>query len=101
MIGYAGTLANMLAFPADVFPKNAVGSVYGLARMGSGFGGMSFTLITGWAIDHYSYTPVFFGFGIMPLVGALIIWTLLGPIPPGAAGTDFIEDHGQPEGLLL
>jgi ACS family hexuronate transporter-like MFS transporter len=97
MIGYTGTLANMLAFPADVFPKNAVGSVYGLASMGSGFGGMIFTLITGWAIDHYSYTPVFFGFGIMPLLGAFIIWTLLGPIRPGAAGTDFIEDYAQPQ----
>ena len=47
MLGYTGCLANMLSFPADVFPKNAVGSVYGLASMGSGFGGMLFTLITG------------------------------------------------------
>lgn len=85
MVGYTGCSANMLAFPSDVFPKNAVGSVYGLASMGSGFGGMVFTLLTGWVIDHYSYVPVFFGFGITPLVCAGIIWGLLGPIRPGAA----------------
>ena len=38
--GYTGYLANTLAFPADVFPQGAVGSVWGLASMGSGFGGM-------------------------------------------------------------
>ena len=85
MVGYTGCSANMLAFPSDVFPKNAVGSVYGLASMGSGFGGMVFTLLTGWVIDRYSYVPVFFGFGITPLVCAGIIWGLLGPIRPGAA----------------
>ena len=83
MLGYTGCLANMLSFPADVFPKTAVGSVYGLASMGSGFGGMLFTLITGWVVEHYSYTPVFFGFGILPLICATILWTLLGPLHPG------------------
>ena len=80
MLGYTGSLANMLAMPADVFPKNAAASVYGLASMGSGFGGMLFTFMTGWTIDHYSYKPVFFGFGIMPLVCAMILWTMLGPL---------------------
>jgi ACS family hexuronate transporter-like MFS transporter len=76
MTGYTGSLASMLALPADVFPKTAVASVFGLASMGSGFGGMVFTLITGWVVEHYSYTPVFFGFGIMPLISATILWTL-------------------------
>ena len=56
--------------------KNAVASVYGLASMGSGFGGMVFTLITGWVVEHHSYTPVFFGFGVIPLICATILWTL-------------------------
>jgi ACS family hexuronate transporter-like MFS transporter len=82
MFGYTGSLANMLPMPADVFPGSAVASVYGLASMGSGFGGMVFTLITGWMVDHYSYTPVFIGFGIMPLICALILWSLAGPLKP-------------------
>ena len=80
MLGYTGCLANMLAMPGDVFPKHAVASVYGLASVGSGFGGMLFTLITGWVVDHYSYTPVFIGFGFVPLICALVMWTLMGPL---------------------
>jgi ACS family hexuronate transporter-like MFS transporter len=82
MLGYTGSLANMLALPGDVFPKNAVASVYGLASMGSGFGGMLFTLITGWVVDHYSYTPVFIGFGLLPLICATILWLLVGELRP-------------------
>jgi preprotein translocase subunit SecY len=50
--------------------------------MGSGFGGMIFALLTGLVIDRFSFLPVFIGFGLMPLVCAGIIWTLLGPISP-------------------
>ena len=80
MFGYTGSLANMLALPGDVFPKNSVASVYGLASMGSGFGGMLFTLITGWLVDHYSYTPVFIGFGLLPLICATILWLFVGEL---------------------
>ncbi len=80
MLGYTGSLANMLSMPADVFPNHAVASVYGLASMGAGFGGMIFTLITGWVVDHYSYTPVFIGFGLLPLVCASLLWALIGPL---------------------
>jgi ACS family hexuronate transporter-like MFS transporter len=74
MLGYTGGLANMLSFPADVFPKSAVGSVYGLASMGSGFGGMLFTLITGAVVERSGYTPVFIGFGLVPLLCPTILW---------------------------
>jgi MFS transporter, ACS family, aldohexuronate transporter len=77
--GYTGGLANMLALPVDVFPKNAVASVWGLASMGAGFGGMVFTLITGWVVDHFSFTPVFIGFGLIPLISAAILWVLMRP----------------------
>jgi MFS transporter, ACS family, hexuronate transporter len=80
MMGYTGALANMLSIPADVFPKVAVGSVYGLASMGSGGGGMLFTLITGWVVQRHGYTPVFFGFGVLPLICAGILWGWLGPL---------------------
>jgi ACS family hexuronate transporter-like MFS transporter len=80
MMGYTGALANMLAMPADALPASRAGSAYGIASMGSGFGGMVFALITGWTVDHYSYTPVFFGFGILPLICAAILWTMMGEL---------------------
>lgn len=74
--GYSGALANLLAVPGDVFPKGAVASIWGFASMGSGIGGMIFSLVTGWLVDHYSFTPVFVLFGVIPLVAAWIVWTL-------------------------
>ena len=95
-LGYTGALANMLAMPADRFPKNAVGSVWGIASMGAGFGGMVFSLTTGWVVDHYSYVPVFVGFGILPLIGAAIVWTLpeRGGERPDTAGGDAVAVVG-------
>jgi ACS family hexuronate transporter-like MFS transporter len=91
MVGYTGSLANMLSFPADVYPKQVVSSVYGLASMGSGFGGMLFTLLTGWMIDNFSYTPVFFMFGLMPLICAAILWWMLGPLERRALPTESVS----------
>jgi ACS family hexuronate transporter-like MFS transporter len=78
--GYTGYTANTLAFPADVFPKNAVASVWGLASMGSGFGGMVFMALSGWLITRYGYTPVFIGYGVLPVLALLLVLFGLGPL---------------------
>jgi ACS family hexuronate transporter-like MFS transporter len=82
MAGYTAALANMLAMPADVFPAGAVASVYGLASMGSGFGGMVFALVTGWLVERYSYVPVFWLFGLIPLICVSILWAFMGRLEP-------------------
>jgi ACS family hexuronate transporter-like MFS transporter len=50
--------------------------------MGSGFGGMVFALITGWLVEHYSYVPVFWLFGLIPIVCVSIIWIFMGRLDP-------------------
>jgi ACS family hexuronate transporter-like MFS transporter len=74
--GYTGALANLLAVPGDVFPKGAVASIWGFASMGAGFGGMIFSLVTGWLVQRYSFQPAFVLFGIIPLISAWLVWTL-------------------------
>ena len=74
--GYSGALANLLAVPGDVFPTGAVASIWGFASMGSGFGAMVFSLLTGWLVDRYSFHPVFVLFGVLPVISAWIVWTL-------------------------
>ena len=80
--GYTGYNTNALAFPPDVFPKNMVGSVWGLASMGSGFGGMVFSWLSGRMIDQHGYTPVFIAYGIMPLISLALVLFALGPLEP-------------------
>ncbi len=86
MLGYTACCTIMLAFPADVFPKNVVATIYGTGSMGAGFGGMIFALITGWLIDHFSWIPVFIGFGVLPLLSSLMLWAFLGPISKESSG---------------
>jgi ACS family hexuronate transporter-like MFS transporter len=50
--------------------------------MGSGFGGMFFSLITGWLVDHYSFKPAFVLFGLTPIIAAALIWSLPRAIVP-------------------
>lgn len=80
--GYTSYTANTLAMPADVFPRNMVGSIWGLASMGSGFGGMLFSWLGGRLIDRYGYVPVFVAYGIMPLVALAIVLFFVGPLRP-------------------
>jgi ACS family hexuronate transporter-like MFS transporter len=93
MFGYTGCLTNTLAFPADVFPKNTLGSIWGLASMGSGLGGMLFQWLSGRMVDRFGYYPVFIGYGIMPLIAVAIILFLLGPLRPDPRFQNTPEPH--------
>jgi MFS transporter, ACS family, hexuronate transporter len=85
--GYCGASANLLAIPGDAFPGGTLASVWGFASMGSGFGGMIFSLVTGWVVDRYSFQPAFVIFGFIPLIAALLVWTLPGETEPGGTAT--------------
>lgn len=74
--GYSGALANLLAMPGDVYDPDAVASVWGVASTGSGLGGMLFSLVTGWLVQRYAFGPAFLLFGALPLVAAMLVWTL-------------------------
>lgn len=86
--GYASYLSNTLAFPADVVPQSAVASVYGLASMGAGLGGAIFQSLSGVAVKtisvNYSYSiaynAVFMCYGILALVGLIIVLFFMGPL---------------------
>lgn len=86
--GYAAYTANTMAFPADVVPKSATASVWGIASVGAGLGGVIFQSVSGIAIKnlsvHYDYTlaysAVFIGYGLMALIGLSIILFMTGPL---------------------
>ncbi|MFL6415593.1 MAG: MFS transporter [Bryobacteraceae bacterium] len=80
-LGYTGALANQLAIPADLFGGGMAASIWGLASAGAGFGGMIFSLLTGWLIDRYSYKPAFILFGILPVLSASVTSYLLRRVP--------------------
>lgn len=86
--GYAACTANTMAFPGDVVPSNATASVWGVASVGAGLGGAFFQSVSGLAVKNISavsgysaaYNAVFFGYGIMALIGLFVILVVMGPL---------------------
>jgi len=86
--GYTSYTANCLALPADVVPKNAAASAWGLACIGNGLGGAIFQSASGVTLESVSalhgytaaYNILFIGFGISALIGVAIFLFGMGPI---------------------
>jgi MFS transporter, ACS family, hexuronate transporter len=97
--GYASCSANMLAFPADVVPLSATASVWGLASVGSGLGGAIFQSLSGLAVKNLSvkfnysiaYNSVFIGYGLLALIGIIILIFLTGPLVRNEELKKFVE----------
>jgi ACS family hexuronate transporter-like MFS transporter len=77
VFGFGLWAPNMMSLCADAFPADRVGSVTGLTGIGAGFGGMAYTLFTGWALDRFGYTPVFATAGVFPLIAFAVLYALL------------------------
>jgi MFS transporter, ACS family, hexuronate transporter len=97
--GYASLSANLLAFPADVVPLNATASVWGIASVGSGLGGAVFQSLSGIAVKNLSvkfnyaiaYNFVFIGYGVIALIGVLIMLFMTGPLVRNREFQDYAE----------
>ena len=78
LFGHTALSANMFAAMSDLFPSSAVARVTGLTGIAGGISGMIFPLLTGWLVDHISYTPVFAMASLMPAAGLLVLVALAG-----------------------
>lgn len=85
--GYTSYTANSLACPADVVPASATATVWGLGCIGTGLGGALFNFLSGRTLtmvtttENYTsgYNILFMGYGILALIGLLVVLFLMGP----------------------
>jgi len=76
---HQGWSANLFTTTSDVFPKQAVGDVVGIGGSAGALGGILFSsLIPGWVIEHFGYTPVFLPLGLFHLTALIIVHRLMG-----------------------
>ena len=101
--GYTSYTANILALPADVVPKSAAASAWGLACIGNGIGGAIFQSLSGITLKYVSasfsyavaYNVLFVGFGVMALIGLFVLLFMLGPLVKNKELQDYV-DEGTP-----
>lgn len=82
---YSATLIGILT---DLFPQNVLAQVSALTGIGDNATGMFFMLATGFLIDHFSYLPVFTAVGLLPALGLVALYGLVGTIRPHAVDGD-------------
>jgi ACS family hexuronate transporter-like MFS transporter len=70
-------IVNVLTIPSDCFPRQDVGSVAGIGGTAAGIASICFTLLVGWIVDNFSYTPVYLIVGAMGPVGAIMFFLIM------------------------
>lgn len=81
---YQSWIVNVITLPSDCFPKQDVGSVAGIGGTAAGIASILFTLLIGWIVDHFNYTPVYLIVGAMAPTGALAFLSIMRRIEPVA-----------------
>lgn len=74
--GHLAWLTSLSSLILDLYPKEFLGTVFGIIAAGSGLGGMLATELIGLAVTHYSYAPVFTVMGVLHPLALLLIWPL-------------------------
>ena len=69
-----------ITLPAEVFPKNAVGTVSGFGGALGGFAGAITQLTIGWVVQNLSFAPIFAVCSVMYLLGLLLVHLLIGEL---------------------
>jgi ACS family hexuronate transporter-like MFS transporter len=67
----------VITMASDLFPRNVVATAAGLAGLAGNLGVLVFTLFLGQTVDQVGYEPFFVILGVLDLVGALLLWTLV------------------------
>ena len=79
----------VITMSSDLFKRNEVATVAGLAGTCGNAGVLVFNLMIGVMVVKIGYTPFFIGLGVLDLGGAVVLWTLVRerrPTPPLASG---------------
>lgn len=69
-----------ITLPAEVFPRNAVGTVTGLGGSFGGLMGVLTQLAIGWVVQNFSFTPIFAAISMAYLVAFVLVQVLIGEL---------------------
>jgi ACS family hexuronate transporter-like MFS transporter len=67
----------MITMATDLFPRNEVGTVAGMAGTCANFGILLSTLVIARLVDTMGYSPVFIALSVLDLAAALVAWTVI------------------------
>ncbi|HKE94901.1 MAG TPA: MFS transporter [Povalibacter sp.] len=81
----------VITMSSDLFRRNEIGTVAGMAGTMANLGVLLFSLLMGALVATVGYNPFFFALGVLDLIGAVVLWTLVrepvnpAPVAPAVA----------------
>jgi ACS family hexuronate transporter-like MFS transporter len=66
-----------IVLPSDLFRSESVASVSGMCGTGAGIGTILSTYIIGYVSDRYSFEPILIGASLIPLIGIVLVLSLI------------------------
>jgi MFS transporter, ACS family, hexuronate transporter len=66
-----------ITLASDLFPRNALGTVAGMAGTLANGGIVIFSSLMGLLVHRIGYDPFFVALGLLDLLAALVLWTLV------------------------
>ena len=87
----------VITMSSDLFKRNEVATVAGMAGTFGNLGLLIFNLLIGALVMTIGYTPFFIGLAVLDLIGAVVLWTVVrAPAPSRAAAWhDAPESHSS------
>ncbi|BBD99914.1 MFS transporter [Sphingobium amiense] len=67
----------VITMASDLFSRSEVATAAGLAGLAGNLGVLVFSLVLGQMVDRVGYEPFFILLGVLDLVGAALLWTLV------------------------
>ncbi len=82
LFGNQWVAATYIGAVGDIVPQQLAGRVNGIAGFGDSSSTLVAMLLTGVIVDRYSYTPVFLGAGVLPLLAMASVFFIMRRIGP-------------------
>lgn len=70
----------VITMSSDLFKRNEVGTVAGMAGTFGNAGLLLFSLMIGALVTTIGYTPFFICLGVLDLIGAIVLWSVVRPL---------------------
>jgi ACS family hexuronate transporter-like MFS transporter len=67
----------VITMASDLFRRNEVATVAGMAGTFGNLGLLIFNLLIGALVTSVGYTPFFVGLGVLDVIGAVVLWTVV------------------------
>jgi len=82
LFGFQTAIGNVQTLPSDLFSKNTVGTLSGIAGMAAKFGAFGLTILVPWLTQGDNFSPAFYVGAALTVIALFAVWVLIPKVEP-------------------